>query len=154
MKRRFAQETFPVAPDAIMSIVTNPHAWAAWCPGFLEVSNLSDDPILMGSAWNEDRTLRGVAMRVTARAVEVNAPNAFSYAIAGDAIDAIFRWQTADHPDGSTVSYEVRAEARSWLHRLKGTRNSFLQQQAPALDALRRYVANQSSPPRTDRAIK
>ena len=140
MKRSMTQELLFQPADVVMAAIMDVPPWTPWRPGLLDTKNLSDDPVVPGSAWTEERALTRRSLRLSARTVEVDPPRTFAYALEGDGIEASLRWQAATVPSDTMVSLEVRARPSSLRARLAGLAQDFAVQQSHSLSQLRQFV--------------
>ena len=146
MLSRQVRRHMPGQPGLTMDAIMDLQTWTQWRPGLVAVSNVSDQPVLSGSAWVEEWRIGNRTVRLLARSVEVDAPNAFTYTATGDGFEVMFRWVAKGDDDRTLVVRDARARAVGLRNWLSHGAQEFLRQQDAALDMLRLILRRRLNP--------
>ncbi len=146
MMRRTIRRHITAPPEAVMEQLLDISRWPQWRPGLVGVAHVSDQRLMLATAWNEDRRFANRSLTLLARAVEIDPPQTFAYTARGDSFEVQFRWTTRPD-DGSTLVRQdtaVRATGlRNWL---SGAAKQFLAEQDAGLDRFRHLMLPSTQP--------
>jgi len=126
-----------------MALLLDLQHWPAWRKGLTGVSNVSDESILMASAWLETWKLGLKTLELGARVIEVHAPADLIYAASGDGLATRTAWHLRPSGRGTHITQTIHAEATGLLGWWGDLPQAWLDHNVHSLQTLPRFLGEE-----------